>query len=411
MLGRTLEAGGRHAGPLPGRAAQSATAAPLRAGCHHPDRCGLPGELREPRSAHPVIKYLGSKRRLVAEIGALLSAAGVTDALDLFTGTTRVAQEFCRRGAFVTAVDTASYSEVLAQCYVETPAELIDPAELDEALQHLMALPDRRGYVTEVFAEQARYFHPANAARIDAIRDGIDRFHPDGPLRPILLTSLLEAADAVDSTVGLQMAFLKEWAPRALRPLRLRPPVLTPGTGRALRMDARSAARALPTVGLAYLDPPYNQHRYFTNYHVWETLVRWDAPEHYGIACKRVDAREEATRSDFNSKVRMPAALAGVIEEVRAEVMVVSFSDEGFLPIEALVEMLAVRGHPVEVLAYDTRRYIGSMIGIYSPNGIKVGTQGRERNTEYLLVSAPPGLMPAGELAGLVSQAAGRPAD
>ena len=46
----------------------------------------------------------------------------------------------------------------------------------------------------------------------------------------------------------------------------------------------------LGPVDLMYLDPPYNQHRYFTNYHVWETLVRWDAPEHYGIACKRVDA-------------------------------------------------------------------------------------------------------------------------
>ena len=40
---------------------------------------------------------------------------------------------------------------------------------------------------------------------------------------------------------------------------------------------------------LAYLDPPYNQHRYFTNYHVWETLVAWDAPEAYGVARKRVD--------------------------------------------------------------------------------------------------------------------------
>ena len=49
----------------------------------------------------------------------------------------------------------------------------------------------------------------------------------------------------------------------------------------------------LDPVDLMYLDPPYNQHRYFTNYHVWETLVRWDEPEHYGIACKRVDARDD----------------------------------------------------------------------------------------------------------------------
>ncbi|MEA4945927.1 MAG: DNA adenine methylase [Propionicimonas sp.] len=336
-----------------------------------------------------MIKYLGSKRRLVAELGDLLTRSGATTALDLFTGTTRVAQEFCRRGAFTTTVDTASYSEVLAQCYVVTDAATVDPAEVDEALARLASLPDKRGYVTEVFAERARYFHPANAQRIDAIRDGIDDLFPDGPLRPILLVALLEAADAVDSTVGLQMAFLKQWAPRALRPLTLRAPVLTPGTGRALRQDARQAVHDLPEVGLAYLDPPYNQHRYFTNYHVWETLVRWDAPAYYGLACKRVDARSEATKSDFNSRRRMPEALAGVIARVRAEVVVLSFSDEGFLPVEALQEMLAVRGNPVAVLAYDTRRYIGSKIGVYSPDGQKVGTPAHSRNTEYLLVSAP----------------------
>lgn len=340
-----------------------------------------------------MIKYLGSKRRLVAELGDLLAASGATTALDLFTGTTRVAQEFCRRNTFTTAVDTAAYSEVLAQCYVVTDASQVCAEEVTDALRRLSELPDKRGYVTQVFAEKARYFHPDNARRIDAIRDGIDDLYPDGKLRPILLTSLLEAADAVDSTVGLQMAYLKEWAPRALRPLRLRAPVLTPGTGQALRCDARSAVRELPTVGLAYLDPPYNQHRYFTNYHVWETLIRWDAPAHYGVACKRVDARDNATKSDFNSKRRMPEALGEVIEQVRAEVVMVSFSNEGHLPIETLQEMLATRGNPVEVLAYDTRRYIGSAIGIYSPNGVKVGTAGHSRNTEYVLISAPEKLL------------------
>ncbi len=336
-----------------------------------------------------MIKYLGSKRRLVGELGNLLTATGATTAVDLFTGTTRVAQEFCRRGAHVTAVDLASYSEVLAQCYVETDVAAIDQADVTEALGRLSALPDRRGYVTEVFAEQARYFHPDNARRIDAIRDGIDALYPDGPLRPILLTSLLEAADAVDSTVGLQMAYLKEWAPRALRPLVLRPPVLVPGTGRALRCDAREAVATVGPVDLAYLDPPYNQHRYFTNYHVWETLVRWDAPAHYGIACKREDAREPATKSDFNSRPRIRQALADVVADVQATVVVVSFSNEGFLPLGDVKAMCEGRGHPVRVLAYDTRRYIGSVIGVYSPAGVKVGTQGPTRNLEYLVVSAP----------------------
>ncbi len=336
-----------------------------------------------------LIKYLGSKRRLVGELGRLFSAAGAVSALDLFTGTTRVAQEFCRRGGVPTCVDTAAYSEVLAQAYVVTDAAQVDAAELAEALARLQALPDRRGYVTEVFCEQARYFHPDNGVRIDAIRQGIDDLYGDHPLRPVLLTALLEAADRVDSTVGLQMAYLKDWAPRALRPLRLAAPELTPGTGRAIRGDALALAATLDPVDLAYLDPPYNQHRYFTNYHVWETLVRWDDPEHYGVACKRVDARDAATRSAFNSRRTMPEALAAVIAQVRADTVVVSFNNEGFVPLPDLVSMCAARGHPVEVLAFDTRRYIGQRLGVFNPDGRRVGVPGPERNVEYVLISAP----------------------
>ena len=67
-----------------------------------------------------MIKYIGSKRRLVPVLGEICSAVGARTAVDLFTGTTRVAQEFKRRGAYVTAVDTARYSEVFAQCLLSS---------------------------------------------------------------------------------------------------------------------------------------------------------------------------------------------------------------------------------------------------------------------------------------------------
>lgn len=336
-----------------------------------------------------MIKYLGSKRALVGVLGTLADAAGARTAVDLFTGTTRVAQEFCRRGIVPTAVDVASYSLVFGQCYVETDAAAVDPAEVADALARLAALPPRPGYVTRVFCEQARYFHPENGARIDALRDGIDRFYADSPLRPLLLTSLLEAADRVDSTVGVQMAYLKAYPPRALRPLALRPPILTPGTGQAVHADARAYARTMGPVDLAYLDPPYNQHRYFNNYHVWETLVRWDAPGHYGVACKRLDAREPETGSPFNSRRTIHAALAETIAAVPARVVVASFSNEGYVAIDDLVTMARARGDDVRVLAFEARRYVGSLIGIYSPAGVKVGEAGHRRNTEFLVLAGP----------------------
>jgi adenine-specific DNA-methyltransferase len=339
-----------------------------------------------------VIKYIGSKRRLAPVIGELFSRSGARTALDLFTGTTRVAQELKRRGARVIAVDTARYAEIFARCHIATDARCIDTHVLDDAIERLARLPGRAGYVTETFCQRARFFQPHNGERIDAIRDAIEAEHAGSPLYPVLLTSLIYAADRVDSTTGLQMAYVKSWAPRSHRPLELRPPALIDGSGTALRADACAAVGSLPEVGFAYLDPPYNQHRYYTNYHVWETLVAWDDPEHYGVACKRADCRDEATRSVFNSRREMPGALARLVAEVRAELLVLSYNDESWIGLEALVEMCAVRGD-VAVLAFDAKRYVGAQIGIYNPSGDKVGSVSRLRNVEYLLVVGAPALV------------------
>ncbi len=139
-----------------------------------------------------------------------------------------------------------------------------------------------------------------------------------------------------------------------------------------------------------YLDPPYNQHRYFTNYHVWETLVRWDAPEHYGVACKRIDSRDEATKSVFNSKRAMPAALSSVIGRTRAEVVVVSYNDESWITSEEMVRVLREAGHEdVRLVAFDSKRYVGAQIGIFNPAGERVGSVSHLRNTEYLFIAGP----------------------
>ncbi len=341
-----------------------------------------------------MIKYLGSKRRLVPVLSQIAASCNARTALDLFTGTTRVAQAFKQLGLHVTAVDTARYAEVFARCYIEMDRDAVDPGLLADELARLDDLSGRPGYVTETFCEQARYFTPENGARIDAIRDAIAASHAGSALEPILLTSLIEAADRVDSTTGVQMAYLKKWAPRAHNRLQLQPPALLPGGGRAVQGDALKMAGSLGSFDVAYLDPPYNQHRYFTNYHVWETLVAWDAPAHYGVACKRVDARDdESTRSPFNSRRTMPAALASVIAAVDAELVVVSYNDEAWLTAADLVDMCAVGGRHVEVLSFDSRRYVGAQIGVHNPKGERVGTVSHLHNTELVVVAGPSDLV------------------
>jgi len=332
-----------------------------------------------------VIKYLGSKRRLVPVLGELARRARARTALDLFTGTTRVAQAFKMDGAEVTAVDSTRFASVLAKCYVATDRDGVDPGSLEQAVAHLNALPGRPGYVTETFCERSRFFQPPNGARIDAVRHAIATEYAGGALEPVLLTSLLEAADRVDSTTGVQMAYVKRWAERSFRPLELRVPPLLRGPGHAVRGDACVVAAALGEFDLVYLDPPYNQHRYEANYHIWETLVAWDAPDHYGVACKRTEVRQ-GERSAFNSRRTMPAALGRVVAEVRARLLVLSYNDESWIDLDDLIEMCRVRGH-VEVLAFASNRYVGARIGIHNPAGERVGSVGRLRNLEYVLVA------------------------
>ncbi len=335
-----------------------------------------------------MIKYIGSKRRLAPVLAAMADRLGVRRALDLFTGTTRVAAALKARGVHVTAVDTARYAHVFARARIETDADTLDDGALDDALAWLQQLPGRPGYVTETFCRQARYFQPFNGERIDAVRDALEHELRGSPLFPVLLTSLIEAADRVDSTTGVQMAYVKRWSDRSARPLELRRPELLAGPGVALRGDACELAGRLGHFDLAYLDPPYNQHRYYTNYHVWETLVAWDAPEHYGVACKRLDSRDAEQKSVFNRRREMPRALAELVRSVDASLVALSYNDEAWLGLDELVAMCAVRG-AVAVLAFEGPRYVGAQIGIHTPAGARVGTVGRLRNVEYLLLAGP----------------------
>ncbi len=335
-----------------------------------------------------MIKYIGSKRRLVPRIVSLLRAIpGARTVLDLFTGTTRVAQGLKAAGFLVTANDLARYSGVLAEAYIATDALEVDTLRLRALIDELNALPGIRGYFTRTFCEEARYFQPENGARVDAIRAGIDRFATTGAERAILLVSLLEAADRVDSTTGLQMAYLKSWAPRSHRPLALRLPDLLAGEGRAFCEDAATCVRRTDEYDVAYLDPPYNQHSYFSNYHIWETLVRGDAPPAYGVARKREDCR--TTKSPFNVRPAAWEALRDIVLHVRARHLVLSFSNEGFFEESAIKNLLAGRFGEVAVHSVDSARYVGARIGIHNPRGERVGKVSHVRNTELLFVAGP----------------------
>jgi len=337
-----------------------------------------------------VIKYIGSKRTLIPVIlETVRRAADARTVVDLFSGTSRVGHALKAAGFRVLANDHNAYAATLARCYVQADAEDV-VADAHRLVAEFNALPGEPGHFTDTFCVKSRFFQPRNGARIDAIREAIAAKGLEPELEAVMLVALMEAADRVDSTTGVQMAYLKSWAARAHNDLELRVPDVLPraahGKGWATCLDAFEAAAALEGE-IAYIDPPYNQHSYLGNYHIWESLVRWDKLDVYGIACKRIDVPER--RSVFNSRPRFADAIERLLNTVRAPVLVVSFSNEGHLPraeMERMLRSLWGGTANVTTIERDFKRYVGAQIGIFNPGGERVGTVSHLRNKEYLYV-------------------------
>ena len=126
--------------------------------------------------------------------------------------------------------------------------------------------------------------------------------------------------------------------------------------------------------------------------------MAWDAPEAYGVARKRLDARDPSTQSAFNSKRTMPAALASVVQSVDCDLLVLSYNNESWLELEELEAMCpsrlpAAAGREVATLAFDSARYVGARIGIFDPSGRKVGRVSHLSNQELLVIAGEPALV------------------
>ena len=291
------------------------------------------------------------------------------------------------RGAHVTAVDTARYSEVFAQCYIATDATAVDLDELGRRRRRpRTSLPGEPGLLHRDVLRAV--------AVLPAVQRRAHRRHPRrdrtrlrrvGRCYPILLTSLIEAADRVDSTTGVQMAYVKQWAPRSYRPLELRVPSCSPAPGRAVRGDAsrsRRRCRRSTSPTRPALQPAPLLHE----------LPRVGDAGGVGRArsttASRASASTPATddrRACSTAGAHARRAPAGRRRGAAPGCVVLSYNDESWVEPDELRDMCAVRGH-VEVLAFDSRRYVGAQIGIHNPQRRAVGTVSHVRNREYVVI-------------------------
>lgn len=373
-----------------------------------------------------LIAYIGNKRRLLPLI---LKAIGEVERsgsrkidrdgvfIDFFSGTGVVSRLAKSLGFSVIANDWEDYSRVLNRAFIEGSAD--DLALFDEEgglagvlaqLNALSGFDPKAAYVSEYYCpaddakpdvERERLFYTRqNGILIDNIRLAIETRYIGNDAasrkkRNLLLALLLVEASTRANTNGVFKGFhqgfgglSRDALSRILRPLALSEPTLLPKSKKrhkVFKSDALKLARKLSGLEaeIAYLDPPYNQHQYGSNYHLLNTVARNDRPavsKSFWIDGKKTDKsaiRKDwvKTRSAFCYKDSALRDFKALVKSVRAKYVLVSYSTEGIISVEDMVQVLAEKGK-VGVVTSGYVRYRGGRQSITTKN----------KNIEFVLL-------------------------
>ncbi|MDR3166796.1 MAG: DNA adenine methylase [Treponema sp.] len=335
-----------------------------------------------------LITYIGNKRSLLPFIGKALERVKVRlnkkklSLFDLFSGSGITARFFKAHGELLLVNDLEAYSETINRCYLANVSEL-DMGKLrqvhGEILSRLRAEPLREGFVAELYApredltigDRERVFYTSRNARyLDTARQYIEEL--DGSLRPFFLAPLLAEASVHANTAGVFKGFYKD--PRTGRGCfggsggtalnRITGDIVLPFPVfsnfecpvRIYREDANRLIRETTEVDVVYLDPPYNQHPYGSNYFMLNLILNYRRPSRISPVS---GIPPEWNRSAYNRKRDAPRALADLAEHIRAKFLIISFNSEGFISREEMEGILRRTG-TVEVLETPYNTFRGS---------------------------------------------------
>jgi adenine-specific DNA-methyltransferase len=339
-----------------------------------------------------LIPYIGNKRKLLKLIARAMQGTSARKGtfLDLFAGSGVVSRMAKLLGYRVISNDWEPYAQAINQCYIacNRPPAFASLGGYELAIDRLNRLPGKVGWITEhlcprddanydVCADRMFYMRK-NGMRIDAIREQVAAWKDAGQLSDAedacLLAPLVYQACYRSNTSGVFKGFHNGWGGqtgtalyRIATDLRLDAPVFHDNGQRNLvcREDAQLLAERLAAdseeVEIAYLDPPYNQHPYGSNYHVLNSVVLWDKPELSKQITRgtksaiRLDWRTER-RSAYNYKEEASAAYRRLLHAIGARYILTSYSTDGTIPLEDMLKSNVARGR-VSVVMQGYKRY------------------------------------------------------
>ncbi|MDE2823090.1 MAG: DNA adenine methylase [Chloroflexota bacterium] len=335
-----------------------------------------------------VITYIGNKRALLGQIGQVVE--GVKGRLgkdrlrvfDVFSGSGIVSRYLKAHASALISNDIEDYAAVVGRCYLRNRST-VDLRAVSEIVDEMNRRVEDgvcpKGFIEELYAprdegqitrEDRVFYTRDNARRLDGYRQMIDTAPDD--MRELLLGPLLSRASVHSNTAGVFKGFYKnretkigqfggtgsDALVRIKGKIVLEPPVLSrfECDYEVLQEDANSAARRVGDLDLAYIDPPYNQHPYGSNYFMLNLLVRYERPE----KISRVSGIPEGwKRSGYNVRAKSLPLMRDLLHSLDARFLLVSFNDEGFITTEEMLGLLGEIGS-VEVMERPYNAFRGS---------------------------------------------------
>jgi adenine-specific DNA-methyltransferase len=348
------------------------------------------GELSENREylSRQLITYIGNKRALLDFIGEGVQRVRrrlgkkKLDMFDVFSGSGIVARYFKRYARLVIANDLENYAELINRCYLSNRDELDVPA-LEDYYRELCAKLEegrlQKGIITERYAPEddaaikagERVFYTTRNARyLDTARQLIGQL--PGDAQKYFLSPLLSEASIHANTSGVFKGFYKDRETgigqfggkkqdalcRITGNISLPFPVFSNFNTDVLvcRGNANTVIHSLPEVDLAYLDPPYNQHPYGSNYFMLNLLLDDRLPE---AGSKISGIPKNWNHSDYNKRNAAREALTALISGIKAKYVLISYNSEGFIGVEEMTGILRKIGK-FEVLDTKYNAFRGS---------------------------------------------------
>ncbi len=291
------------------------------------------------------MNYIGSKNKLSSFISKTVTSVVGEDLsdkvfCDLFAGTGIVGRVFKPHVKEIISNDVEYYSFVLNRNYIGNYKSF----QSEELLEELNNLEGIKGFVFEEYSEKGKggrnYFTSENGQKIDAIRKQIEVWKNTLKIEEdqyfFLLTSLLESADKVANTASIYGAYLKQIKATAAKSMVLKPAVFyeTKNTHQVFQQDSNQLIKKIEG-DILYLDPPYNGRQYGANYHILNTIAKFDT-----FVPKGKTGLREYYRSKYCKKGEVLNSFTKLLINARFKYIFLSYNNEGLMTPETVKETM-----------------------------------------------------------------------